>query len=71
MHLRAGFGGWLAVFAPGRPRPARPPPGQNVPMDTQYRAELDFDIIFSNGGSLHGAEFRIDIGSLHGGIPAA
>lgn len=40
-------------------------------MDTQYRAELDFDIIFSNGGSLHGAEFRIDIGSLHGGIPAA
>jgi hypothetical protein len=30
-------------------------------MDTQYRAELDFDIIFSNGGSLHGQEFRIDI----------
>ncbi|HEY1644010.1 MAG TPA: cyclase family protein [Streptosporangiaceae bacterium] len=30
-------------------------------MDVQYRAELDFDIIFSNGGSLHGQEFRIDI----------
>ena len=30
-------------------------------MNTQYRAELDFDIIFSNGGSLHGQEFRIDI----------
>jgi arylformamidase len=30
-------------------------------MDTQYRAELDFDTILSNGGALHGQEFRIDI----------
>jgi arylformamidase len=28
---------------------------------TQFRAELDFDINFSNGGSLHGEGFRIDI----------
>lgn len=34
---------------------------ENEAMDTQYRAELDFDIIFSNGGSLHGQEFRIGI----------
>jgi arylformamidase len=27
----------------------------------QYRAELDFEITFSNGGSLRGAGFRIDI----------
>lgn len=27
----------------------------------QFRAELDFDIHFSNGGSLHGEGFRIDI----------
>ena len=27
----------------------------------QYRAELDFEITFSNGGSLSGAGFRIDI----------
>jgi hypothetical protein len=29
-------------------------------MDTQYRAELDFDIIFSNGGlgALPGSAFR-------------
>ncbi len=28
----------------------------------QYRAELDFEITFSNGGSLRGEGFRIDIG---------
>jgi arylformamidase len=27
----------------------------------QFRAELDFDIDFSNGGSLHGEGFRIDL----------
>jgi arylformamidase len=27
----------------------------------QYRAELDFEITFSNGGSLRGEGFRIDI----------
>jgi hypothetical protein len=27
----------------------------------QYRAELDFEIAFSNGGSLRGEGFRIDI----------
>jgi hypothetical protein len=27
----------------------------------QYRAELDFEITFSNGGSLRGSGFRIDI----------
>jgi len=27
----------------------------------EYRAELDFEITFSNGGSLRGREFRIDI----------
>jgi arylformamidase len=27
----------------------------------QYRAELDFEITFSNGGGLHGEGFRIDI----------
>jgi arylformamidase len=31
------------------------------PMEMQFRAELDFDITFSNGGSLHGEGFRIDI----------
>jgi arylformamidase len=32
----------------------------NHPAD-DYRAELDFEIIFANGGSLRGREFRIDI----------
>src|SRR6266567_5332549 len=27
----------------------------------EYRAELDFEITFTNGGSLRGREFRIDI----------
>jgi hypothetical protein len=30
-------------------------------METQFRAELDFDISFSSGGSLHGEAFRIDM----------
>jgi arylformamidase len=30
--------------------------------DEQYRAELDFEIAFSNGGALRGEGFRIDIG---------
>ena len=29
--------------------------------EAQYRAELDFEITFSNGGSLRGAGFRVDI----------
>ncbi len=33
----------------------------NQPAD-EYRAELDFEITFANGGSLRGREFRIDIG---------
>ena len=32
----------------------------NHPAD-DYRAELDFEITFPNGGSLRGREFRIDI----------
>jgi kynurenine formamidase len=32
-------------------------------MPDQFRAELDFDISFTNGGSLHGEGFRIDIGA--------
>ena len=32
----------------------------NHPAD-EYRAELDFEITFTNGGSLRGREFRIDI----------
>jgi arylformamidase len=32
----------------------------NQPAD-EYRAELDFEITFTNGGSLRGREFRIDI----------
>ena len=28
----------------------------------EYRAELDFEITFVNGGSLRGEGFRIDIG---------
>ncbi len=32
----------------------------NNPAD-EYRAELDFEITFTNGGSLRGREFRIDI----------
>lgn len=33
----------------------------SVPEPRQFRAELDFEISFSNGGSLHGEGFRIDI----------
>ncbi len=32
----------------------------NHPAD-EYRAELDFEVTFTNGGSLRGREFRIDI----------
>lgn len=32
-----------------------------MPESAQFRAELDFDISFSNGGSLHGEGFRIDL----------
>jgi arylformamidase len=35
--------------------------GMTMDEPTQFRAELDFDIDFSNGGSLHGEGFRIDI----------
>jgi len=29
--------------------------------EAQYRAELDFEITFCNGGGLRGAGFRVDI----------
>ena len=32
-----------------------------IPDQTQFRAELDFEITFANGGRLSGAGFRIDI----------
>jgi hypothetical protein len=39
--------------------------GQNdrmsVPGSPQYRAELDFEITFANGGGLRGEGFRIDV----------
>jgi arylformamidase len=35
--------------------------GMTMDEPAQFRAELDFDIDFSNGGSLHGEGFRIDL----------
>ena len=32
-----------------------------VPDQAQFRAELDFEITFANGGRLAGTGFRIDI----------
>jgi arylformamidase len=36
--------------------------GMTMPDPAQFRAELDFEITFANGGSLAGEGFRIDIG---------
>jgi arylformamidase len=35
--------------------------GMTIPDQAQFRAELDFEITFANGGSLAGEGFRIDI----------
>ena len=44
-----------------RPRRCATITGMTMPDQAQYRAELDFEINFANGGRLTGEGFRIDI----------